>query len=417
MPRYLIQRRRGWYAVLEIPKDLHKHFRKSRFKETLKTDSLTVAEKRVLPLIVQWQREIDRVRKGFPANSIQDAHREADKFRRQGITNEDIMDIAYDALVTINDQGQSGFTTEEDEKKFLVAIQEVFPLETYIEDWYSSLKNEAKTKEMKKADVQRFVKTFPDAFKATEHSVMLWVEETLIDKDGLAPATCRRIMSACRDYWKWLARYKSLKVASPFTSEVVPKKYASKDRRTAGNKRAEFSVEDYHKLLNAVPENDDALRDLIVLGAHTGARIEELCSLTTENVTKDRLKIVESKTEEGVREIPIHSEIKQLVAKLKEESKDGFLMSGLTFNKYGDRSNAIGKKFGRLKESLGFGRSHVFHSFRKSVAQQLEDAEVLENFSARLLGHRIATMSYGHYSGKLSFKRLQETMEKVSWTT
>jgi hypothetical protein len=30
-------------------------------------------------------------------------------------------------------------------------------------------------------------------------------------------------------------------------------------------------------------------------------------------------------------------------------------MSGLTLNKYGDRSNAIDKRFGKLRTDLGFG--------------------------------------------------------------
>ena len=54
-------------------------------------------------------------------------------------------------------------------------------------------------------------------------------------------------------------------------------------------------------------------------------------------------------------------------------SQDGYLLSGLTFNKYGDRSNAIGKRFGRLKQSLGFSEKKVFHSIRKTVVTLLED--------------------------------------------
>ena len=108
------------------------------------------------------------------------------------------------------------------------------------------------------------------------------------------------------------------------------------------------------------------------MAAHTGARIEELCSLKLEQVLADRFKIEDAKTEAGWRIIPIHDDIKQLVARLKDESTDGYLISGLTFNQYQDRSNAIGKRFGRLKTSLGYGNDYVFHSFRKGLARQLE---------------------------------------------
>ena len=51
---------------------------------------------------------------------------------------------------------------------------------------------------------------------------------------------------------------------------------------------------------------------------------------------------------------PLHPMLRPMVASLKSRSKDGYLLSGLTFNKYGDRSNAVGKRFGTMKDRLGF---------------------------------------------------------------
>ena len=45
-----------------------------------------------------------------------------------------------------------------------------------------------------------------------------------------------------------------------------------------------------------------------------------------------------------------------------------YLFADLSENKFGDRSTAIGKRFGRLKTDAGFGREKVFHSIRKSFA-------------------------------------------------
>ena len=164
-----------------------------------------------------------------------------------------------------------------------------------------------------------------------------------------------------------------------------------------------------------MPDSDPILSDLITLGAYTGCRIEELCSLKLTSVTDDRIEIEDAKTEAGWRTIPIHSQIRQLVARLRDTSTDGYLLSGLTFNKYGDRSNAIGKRFGRLKSKCGYGSDYVFHSFRKGVAAQLETAHVPENVSARLLGHDLNTMSYGLYSGGVSFDVLSEAVENLKW--
>ena len=64
MPKYLLKQRQGWYAVLEIPKSLRPYFGKVRFKETLHTDSLRIAQSKVLPIIVEWKSWIAAVRSG-----------------------------------------------------------------------------------------------------------------------------------------------------------------------------------------------------------------------------------------------------------------------------------------------------------------------------------------------------------------
>ena len=101
--------------------------------------------------------------------------------------------------------------------------------------------------------------------------------------------------------------------------------------------------------------------------------------------------------------------------RLKEESKDGYLLSGLTFNKYGDRSNAIGKRFGNLKDSLGHGKQHVFHSLRKTVVTLLEDAGVTENLTADIVGHEKPRITYGLYSGGASLATKAEALALVKY--
>ena len=161
---------------------------------------------------------------------------------------------------------------------------------------------------------------------------------------------------------------------------------------------------------------DDTLRDLITLGAYTGCRIEELCSLKLTDVYNDKVEIVDAKTEAGWRTIPIHPHIAQTAARLVDSSTDGYLLSGLTFNQYGDRSNAIGKRFGRLKASLGYGSDHVFHSLRKGFATQLENATIPVTVVARLMGHEIEGQTFGNYSDGLALKGLREAINHVDWS-
>ena len=68
MPKFLLKQRQGWYAVLEIPKALRKHFGKVRFKQSLETDSLSIANSRVLPVIAEWKRRV-AIAKGLEIGS------------------------------------------------------------------------------------------------------------------------------------------------------------------------------------------------------------------------------------------------------------------------------------------------------------------------------------------------------------
>ena len=159
--------------------------------------------------------------------------------------------------------------------------------------------------------------------------------------------------------------------------------------------------------------------NLIQLAAYTGARIEELCSLKVTDVIKvDRincLNITDAKTGAGNREVPIHPSISYLVKVLIKNSNDGYLFSGLTFNKYRQRSNAIGKRFGHMKTALGFGKAHVFHCFRNTVATQLENAGVPEGVAADIIGHEKKTITYGLYSGGTSAKIKQDAVKKIEY--
>jgi integrase len=228
---------------------------------------------------------------------------------------------------------------------------------------------------------------------------------------GVAPPTQKRVIGFISDYWRWCIEHKDL-TAEYCLKDVTETLRTGK--KTTGPSRIHYSDEDYQRLLDS-SQSDPLLNDLIRLGAHTGCRIEELCSLKLANVTAESLNIVDAKTEAGIREIPIHKDIRQLVARLRDTSTDEYLISGLTFNMYDDRSNAIGKRFGRLKRKLGFGRQHVFHSFRNTLARKLEEEGVPENIAARTVGHKLKTMTYGLYSGGVSLKVKQEAIDKVSY--
>ena len=186
------------------------------------------------------------------------------------------------------------------------------------------------------------------------------------------------------------------------------------------NSRQPFSVLEIQKLyehLKGRSNQDPQLFQLFTLAIYTGARIEELCSIKVTDVGEGFIEISNSKTAGGVRQVPIHPEIAEMVEASRLNSKDGYLLSGLdgSSNQYDKRSAAIGKRFGRIKAELGFGREKVFHSIRKTVATQLEGAGVPENITADILGHEKQTITYGICSGGTSLEQKTETIRKLRY--
>ena len=406
LPEYLIKRRRVWHAILEIPKALRPKFGKARLKQSLQTESLSVAEVRVRPVIVEWKRQIELARSG--ATNIESKvfkwRRLVEESRIAGLSEREIENASLDVL---------DHDDPESEQVHQVTFGKKHLLSEHIQSYIATRTTEQKSQDMARADIKRFSAKFQFAQDVTKKSLIRWVEDDLIGQQGLSTATCRRIISACRGYWAYLERHKELELLPPFTGVVPTAKKKSKS--DIKDRRKGFSPTDYRTLKDAVPDNDPDLSDLITLGAYTGCRIEELCSLKLTSVTDDRIEIEDAKTEAGWRTIPIHRDLRQLLARLRDTSTDEYLLAGLTFNKYGDRSNAIGKRFGRLKTKCGYGGDYVFHSFRKGVATQLETAKVSENIAARILGHDLNTMSYGLYSGGVSLEVLSEAIAHLSW--
>lgn len=284
----------------------------------------------------------------------------------------------------------------------------------HVEDWLTSLDNEQKTIDMKRSDLSRFCARFPKTSTVKRKEIQKWVYD-LEHEHNLKLATIRRMISASRGYWSHLQRLDIVPDDIEPFRDVVPKK----KRKTKGDiaaQRRPLTSDDVVLLLRAATQKGDLeLARLIWLGMWTGCRIEELCSLRVVDAKADHLQIIDAKSEAGWREVPIHTALSSGIEWMRTNSNDGFLLSDLGEIKYGDRSNAIGKRFGHLKTKLGYGQQHVFHSLRHTVTTQLDVAGIPEAVSARIVGHEIPTMTYGVYSGGAPLKVKQEAIENLSY--
>lgn len=222
----------------------------------------------------------------------------------------------------------------------------------------------------------------------------------------LASKTLTQYLLAGSVFWRWANRYDERWRAdykdrvNPFENHDLPRVRA---KARAESKRKDYSLEDLAMLHESATKRGlHTLADLILLGVYTGARIEELCKLTTDNVvTIENVQCFDfpdSKTYAGIRYVPIHPALKPVVKRLQRDSVDGFLIHSKSRNKYKNRSDPFSKAFGRLKKDHGFGKQHVFHSFRGTVVTQLLRANVPGTLIAEIVGHITGTVTFDVYS-------------------
>jgi integrase len=390
-------RHRTYFAYLDVPKDVRKGLGRRIYRHTLQTDSRSVADRRAALLIAQWKAEIARAREEPNHN---DAKFWRDALRRSK-TPEERFIIESDLETHVLMQGLDN-TDPEAQRFYGEAFGTLVPTLEYLEEWISSIQVKDKTARMRRATIGRLVNKFPVLNDVSRKEVRRWVTELMAE---LKPATVQRMMTDCRTYWAYLA-----------TIEAVPEESAPFDRlglKVKSTPRIPWSPKDLVALHCAAEVKNQVLADLIKLAMYSGARLGELVNLRVADVEEDHYRITSSKTEAGVRVVPIHREVQQTMARLIEESKDGYILSGITGR---HRVDTMSKAFQRLRKKLGYtDKRLVFHSIRNTMITLLERAGVPEGTVQDLIGHERSTLAGSTYSGKSTIEMRNESLDKLAY--
>lgn len=415
MPKtqYLQKRRQGWYAVLEIPKAVQFQFDgKVRFVKSLQTQSHSEAEVRVHPVVGTWKEQIALAKQGR-LGELSETLEVAKEWREDYVAaNPETKEVLSDLLDDRVDEASGpNASVRSQQREIILGKAEVLTCE--LDGWLKVTKGTPKTLDMKRSFITRLAEEFPLTSGVTQSGVQAYFQSRA--NDGDQKKTIKRDLSFVRGYWAYLLKKTSLPLdKEAFGPDVLKDIEFPNDTKPLV--RAPFRDLDAVRCLKAALDRPDiALARLIALAMYTGCRIEELCSLKVADVGDASFSVVDAKTKKGVREVPIHPNIAELVTVLADTSNDGFLLSGLKATKYDQRSNALGSRFTRLKRELEFGDEYVFHSLRRTVITQFENAEIPEGVVADIVGHEKQTMTYGLYSGGSTLKRKADAMQVLSY--
>ena len=283
------------------------------------------------------------------------------------------------------------------------------PLLTYLARWKPDAGLKPRPLDQAVSSLKQFDKSVGKAIEQIEgKDVQEWIDG-LINASGdvgLDPKTVNRKLGEIRNYWKWMQSHQIVPDDhNPFSRRRVQN--PANRRQTKEEMRQRFRIEDVVRIEHAAAaKGDNALASAIKIAAYSGARIEGVSQLRKSDIridpdTKIRFMRMDDKTAAGDRFVPVHPKIATLIDRLiKTAPADGYLIPSAAKNKYGERSQPIGKRFGRLKTDLDFDCRYVFHSLRKTVAHLFETAECPPGVAKDIIGHAKTEMTIGNYSGE-----------------
>jgi site-specific recombinase XerD len=283
------------------------------------------------------------------------------------------------------------------------------PFLKYLDDWKPHAGLKPRPLDQAISTLKEFAAAVKQPIERLEAKyVQAWIDR-LINPDGdqgLTAATVGRKLSELRNYWGYL---QSLGIVPedklPFARRRV--KDPASRRKTKEQLRQRFRPEDVVRLwVIADQRGDTELAKTIRIAAYSGARIEGVAQLNRDDIytdpdTKITFMRMVDKTAAGDRYVPIHPKLAKLIDHaVQQADSDGYLIYSDARNKYGERSQPIGKRFGKLKKELGFDGRFVFHSIRKTVAHLFETAECPPGIAKDIIGHAKTDMTFGVYSGE-----------------
>ena len=179
-----------------------------------------------------------------------------------------------------------------------------------------------------RAAIDLFARSRPEPIPVgvvTRKMVGAFVSEVLV-ASGRKQATVNRIISSLSALWRWLVK-RGFVEANPWVGQGSFSKRPTRGQRP----KRPYSKQELLRLLGADPGRvvgrryGTALADLMRLGLLTGARLNELCELSVEDVleAEQAIRIREGKTENARRVIPVHTLVWPLLLRRLRAGRTG----------------------------------------------------------------------------------------------
>lgn len=457
-PSYLEKMNNGaWRVSVPVPRELVKVVGKTRLKRALNTHSEAEANRKKHAIVAEFFALIEDARKGRLSKAW---------VAGSGVTDQsakDLKDLALDlrAVLRAEDEGSDryetekegvqmiaeqirgaevGYDAENDEPEYdpdkerkageflRIALGTETPLDEALEKFHSQTKWNARTK----SDSTRAMAALTGWCNANR--VPLTVEAITRKRAGqfigdmasdenrpLTNRTVNKYLSCLARYWQWMEKRGLVPDGtSPWKGQSLPK-----EEPEDGEEEREFTDDEMRTLFRGEP-NQSYLKDVMLIGALTGARIDAIIELRKKDITDDgNFRFKPQKREKSARLVPIHSSLGQVVLRLtagKEPDDDLFPeCPPVPEGKPQERSSPASKAFTYYRRSKkiidtveGKRRDRVnFHSFRRWFITKAFQADQAEIVIQKVVGQKPQSVAANTYLGGLTQQQLRDCVEAV----
>ena len=257
-------------------------------------------------------------------------------------------------------------------------------------------------------------------FKSLRNTEILALNKEL-KRPCLSESSIRDYMHKVSSFFEWCMHNEYTDV-NPFKSLKFRKTTRDSDSKQ------HYSKEHLYKIFSNEGFNKSPFKKkyqywLPILAYYTGARLNELCQLYTDDIVEvdgvwciqiratrkdQRLKNLNSE-----RTVPIHQQLLNLgFIEFVQHEQGGRIFNELSLQR--DGYGAVASKwFGRFKKSLGFNRGFDFHSFRHTVTTNLKNQQINVDVAASLLGHSTNSITYDRYGKSYEIELLNHAINMI----
>ncbi|MFZ0929465.1 MAG: site-specific integrase [Syntrophobacteraceae bacterium] len=435
LPAHLIQNRYGFCFRIIVPLDLRRIVGRRELRYSLKTGNVREAKNRSVLVAASIKQYFEEIRDGMEQKIPVSEKVKAFFEKRQPYkTDKQILVEIRDGIVQLNDKYVGGSVIIENPpvsaqppiKEPSIRLSAL--IKKYVEwqlaeknwcdnseidivpylNWFLDYIGDDHIDRITTDDAGEFKKTLrrlpPNHRKILQYKKLSMRDIARLDHEHtLGASTIQNTLNKVGAMFNYAVGMCGL-ASNPFTSYV-------KGKKPKKAKRDEFTIEELNKIFHAKQYINDSFEDafdfwLPIIGAFTGARLNELCQLHTDDIREHDgilcLSINDefekrTKNEQSKREVPMHSFLLKIgfhryVNDMKEAGHTlVFYTLKLTNKGYIHKPS---NHFGTFLDSIGIPeRSKVFHSWRYTVINHLARKGMLTTDIADIVGHERGSTS------------------------